>query len=162
MMLTRTMKLATALIVGALAAPVAAHARPFSGSCQFSGSITPMPPITLVPGPGAHFSYVGHGTCTGGLPITVRFTSVATLFDTCELGPDFDLHGRMRIGRRRSRITISLARLAVAGPFVLSDAAGGEGLGVAQFATSSPLLCLSSGIATATLSASFQTISPLR
>ena len=79
-----------------------------------------MPPITLIPVAGPHFSYSGTGTCSGGLPISVSFTNVATLFDTCELGPDFGLHGLARIGTQRLHITVNLARIAVAGPFILT------------------------------------------
>ncbi len=150
---------ATALM---LASPSGAATRAsFSGSCQFSGPITPMPPITAVPKPGAHFSYRGSGTCAGGAPITVTFTDVATLFDTCELGPDFNLHGSATIGRLRLAITINLARLALAGPFWLTAAGGGQAIGLAQFGASSPQQCVSPGIASATLSATFRTLSPL-
>jgi hypothetical protein len=121
-----------------------------------------MPPITLVPKAGAHFSYDGSGTCSGGLPITVRFTNVATLFDTCELGPDFALHGLATIGTRQLHITINLARLAVAGPFVLTTPHHGLALGIAQFATSNPTDCITPGVGAATLSANFQTVKPLR
>ena len=81
---------------------VAIAAPGFSGSCHFSGPISPVPPITILPRPGAHFSYHGTGTCNTGQAITVTFTNVATLFDTCELGPDFNLHGAMTIGTRKS------------------------------------------------------------
>lgn len=159
----RRLTLAAAL-AGALALPAAAHAKPqgFSGSCQFSGPISPMPPITLLPVPGAHFSYSGSGTCSDGQPITVTFTDVATLFDTCELGPDFGLHGLATIGSRQLHITVNLARLAIAGPFVLSTRHRGLALGVAQFSTADPTACLSPGVGAATLSANFQTVRPLR
>jgi hypothetical protein len=136
-----------------------------------------MPPITVVPKPGAHFSYAGSGGCRGTLgghavdsaPIAVTFTNVSTLFDTCELGPDFGLRGVAVIGsgqgRGRFGITVNLARLAVAGPFLLTTADGGKALGVAQFQpqnqAAAPEQCLSGGIATATLQASFHTLSPL-
>ena len=159
-----------ALIVCAVAlagaAPAAAHAASFSGSCKFSGPITPMPPITIVPHPGANFSYHGTGTCSRGVPIAVSFTNVATLFDTCELGPDFNLHGVATIGHARFQITINLARLALVGPFALTTSGGGDALGIAQFQPAgSPVAalqqCAAAGIASATLSASFQTVSPL-
>jgi hypothetical protein len=146
------------------AAPTLAHgATPgFSGSCRFSGPISPMPPITLLPVPGAHFSYSGSGTCSGGVPITVTFTNVATLFDTCELGPDLGLHGLATIGTQQLHITINLARLAVAGPFALSTQHQGLALGVAEFATANPTDCLAPGVGAATLTANLQTVRPLR
>jgi len=154
---------AAVVAAAALVGPAAAHAAPgFSGSCHFSGPITPMPPITLLPRFGAHFSYRGTGSCSTGQPITVRFNNVATLFDTCELGPDFNLHGAMTIGTRSFRITVNLARLAVAGPFLLNAAGGGQALGLARFTTSSPQQCVSTGVASASLSAVFHTLSPLR
>lgn len=156
--------LLAALLAIAAAAPATAHAntKGFSGSCQFSGPISPMPPITLLPALGAHFSYSGSGTCTGGLPITVSFTNVATLFDTCELGPDLGLHGLATIGSQRLHITVNLARLAIAGPFVLSTRHHGLALGLAQFATANPTDCITPGVGAATLSANFQTVRPLR
>src|SRR5437764_7327298 len=79
----------------AVAAPAPAT---FAGSCSFAGPISPGRPITLLPVPTAHFSYSGRGTCDGSLdgrpvrsaPLTVSFTDVTTLFDTCEFGPDFN------------------------------------------------------------------------
>jgi hypothetical protein len=147
------------------------------GSCAFSGPITPNPPITFVPKPGAHFSYAGKGTCTGTLagapvqklPITVTFTNVATAFDTCELGPDFNLPGTLAVqaGGQMTDfpITINLARLALFGPFTLTTPGGGRAAGTAQFvpanAVGALVQCASSGIATATLSGSFTTSAPL-
>jgi hypothetical protein len=143
----------------------------FSGSCSFAGPIEPMPPITAVPKPGAHFSYSGIGSCTGSLPgpIHVTFTNVATVFDTCEFGPDFGLRGTATIGsgaqRALFKITINLSRLALAGPFSLTTGGGGQAAGVAQFQppnqSAAPKQCASSGIGSATLSASFHTVSPL-
>jgi hypothetical protein len=149
----------------------------FAGSCQFSGPITPKPGITVVPLPGPHFSYSGAGTCDGTLdaapvtaaPLTVTFNDVATLFDTCELGPDFDLHGLMTIappGRRvLFEITVNLARLALAGPFALTTGGGGLGAGIAQFnpadAASAPQQCATTGVSAASLTASFNTLAPL-
>lgn len=151
------------LLMAAVLPASATAAKPasFAGSCQFSGPITPMPPITLLPGPGAHFSYRGTGTCSGGVPITVTFRNVATLFDTCELGPDLNLRGVASIGSGRYAITIDLLRLAVAGPFTLTTRHDGRALGIAEFSTAAPQDCLIGGVATAVLSASFQTLSPL-
>jgi hypothetical protein len=153
-----------AAVAGALTAPAAAHAttQGFSGSCQFSGPITPGRPITLIPVLGAHFSYSGSGTCSGGVPISVSFPNGSTLFDTCELGPDFGLHGLATIGTKKHHITVNLARVAVAGPFVLTTRHHGLALGVAQFATANPTDCLTPGVSAATLSANFQTVRPLR
>jgi hypothetical protein len=162
--------LAVALL---LAIPAAAPAKTatFSGACQFAGPITPNPPITVAPQSGAHFSYRGSGTCKGTItgPITVTFTNVSTLFDTCELGPDIDLHGAATIGsgprRAGFKITINLARLAVTGPFALTTTGGGRAAGVAQFQpvneSTAPQQCISGGINSASLAASFQTSSPL-
>lgn len=163
-----------------LALPAAASATQpsaFAGSCQFNGPIMPTPAITVVPLPGPHFSYSGTGTCTGTLdiaqvtaaPLTVTFTNVATLFDTCELGPDFDLHGLLAIGKAGQRslfdITVNLARVALVGPFVLTTPDGGMGLGTAQFnpadPASAPQQCATTGVSAASLSASFNTLSPL-
>jgi hypothetical protein len=164
---------------GLVVLPAAADpaASSFSGSCKFSGPISPNPPITVVPKPGAHFSYNGTGTCSGTLggtlvnstPDVVTFTNVATVFDTCEFGPDFDLPGRMVVGagsrRAQFNITINLARLALAGPFVLTTPGKGQALGVATFTPPSTATgaqqCGSSGITTATLAGSFETTSPL-
>lgn len=156
----------------ASAAPVS-----FSGSCSFAGPISPMPPITVVPNPGAHFSYAGSGGCRGTLgghavdsaPIAVTFTNVSTLFDTCELGPDFGLHGVAMIGagasRARFAITINLARVALVGPFIVSTSGGGDGIGVAQFqpadAAAAVQQCGAGGVAKASLSGNFQTLSAL-
>jgi hypothetical protein len=165
------------LLAAPSAAGAAGHGQSFSGKCQFSGPIEPNPPITAVPKPGAHFSYQGTGACSGtfdgvssgAAPTTVTFTNVATAFDTCELGPDFNLPGTMLI--RNDAVTaefaikINLARLALAGPFALTTPGGGDALGVAQFAPAdaaqAPQQCAGAGIATATLSASFTTVSPL-
>lgn len=149
----------------------------FSGSCAFSGPITPKPPITVVPIPGPHFDYAGTGSCSGTLdgapvsaaPLTLTFTNVPTLFDTCELGPDFDLQGTMTIGTPPGRdlfaITVNLARVALAGPFAVTTEGNGLGVGVGQFspadASSAPQQCATTGVAAASLSGSFNTISPL-
>lgn len=165
------------LVAAPAPASAAAGSQTLSGSCQFSGPIQPNPPITAVPKPGAHFSYRGTGTCSGTLdgtqtnaaPTTVTFTNVATAFDTCELGPDFNLPGTMtvRSGQVTAEfaITINLARLALAGPFALTTPGGGEGLGTAQFTPPNEAQaiqqCAGAGIGVATLSASFTTVSPL-
>jgi hypothetical protein len=102
-------------------------------------------------------------------PITVAFRDVATLFDTCELGPDFNLHGSLTINLRRQAhrfaITVNLARLALVGPFLLTTAGGGRALGVAQFqpsdAAAAPQQCASGGISSASLVASFNTVAAL-
>jgi hypothetical protein len=170
-----------ALIGGAVAAGAASGASAttvaFTGSCQFAGPIAPSPPITVDPKPGAHFSYRGTGTCNGTLggatvsaaPITVTFTNVSTAFDTCEFGPDLNLQGQATIGSGAGEalfmITINLARFALAGPFGLTTPGGGQAAGVAQFAppdaASAPAQCASSGIGTATLSGSFETVAAL-
>ena len=149
----------------------------FSGACKFSGPIEPQPPITVVPVPGPHFSYNGTGTCSGTLdgkpvsaaPLTLTFVNVSTLFDTCELGPDFDLHGDLTIGPAAQRdlfkITVNLARLALAGPFAVTTTGSGLGAGAAQFnpadASTAPQQCATTGIGAATLAASFNTLSAL-
>jgi hypothetical protein len=168
-------------VVGGFAATAPAVAggetSSFSGSCAFSGPITPMPPITVVPHAGARFSYAGVGSCQGTLngvavaaaPMTVTFTNVATFFDTCEVGPDFNLQGTATIGTGASRdlfaITINLARLALAGPFAVTTPGGGLGLGVATFQPPDPTAavqaCAGSGVATATLAGNFTTVTPL-
>jgi hypothetical protein len=176
----RRVALATAAIALVFAAPATAEVvmpSSFTGSCQVSGPIAPMPPITVVPVPGPHFSYSGTGTCTGTLdgdpataaPLSLTFANVSTLFDTCELGPDFNLPGALTIGpsgkRARFAITVNLARLAVAGPFLLTTEGRGLAYGVAQFSPSNNSTaaqqCATTGIAAATLSASFTTASPL-
>lgn len=175
-----TAALVTAALATVAATPAAAEvAMPtyFSGSCQFNGPIKPQPPITVVPVPGPHFSYNGTGTCTGTLdgkqvsatPLTLTFTNVATLFDTCELGPDFDLHGDLTIGPARQRdlfkVTVDLARLAVAGPFAVTTTGNGLAVGVAQFnpadASTAPQQCATTGVGDASLAASFNTLSAL-
>jgi hypothetical protein len=170
--------LAGALLALALAAsPAAADSATFSGGCQFAGPIFPGRPITIFPVPGAHFSYTGAGVCNGKLdaskiaaaPITVTFTNVSTLFDTCELGPDFNLHGLATIsagGRVDSfAITVDLARLALVGPFLLTTPGGGLAIGLAQFTPANLAgaltQCVSPGVATASLSARFNTARPL-
>jgi len=163
------------IVIPAAADPAATSS--FYGSCKFSGPISPNPPITVVPKPGAHFSYRGTGTCSGTLggssvtstPDTVTFTNVATVFDTCEFGPDFDLPGVILVGvgarRAEFKITINLARLALAGPFVLTTIGKGQALGVATFTPPSTATgvkqCASSGITTATLAGNFNTTSTL-
>lgn len=171
--------LAAALSLGLPSASLAAAGTPatFAGSCQFAGPISPGRPITVLPVPGAHFSYRGLGTCSGTLdqtavaaaPITVTFTNASTLFDTCELGPDFGLHGVGTIssGRALDRfdITVDLARLAVVGPFVLRTAQAGLAAGIAQFVPAdlqaSLSQCAGPGLDSASLSANFATLSPL-
>jgi hypothetical protein len=127
--------------------PPASIVHSFSGSCEISGPISPNPGITVVPRPGSRFSFHGSGSCVGLLDKRTRertlsaridFVDVTTLFDTCELGPDFDLHGVLTIapphGRpARIRITLNLARLAVVGPFQIRGAGGGVARGIAQF-----------------------------
>jgi hypothetical protein len=158
-------------------APAAAPAQTLAGSCSFTGPITPNPPITVIPKPGAHFSYAGTGTCDGtfdgaavsAAPITVTFTNVATAFDTCELGPDFNLPGTLgvTVGSTSARfpITINLARLALFGPFTLTTPGGGRAAGTAQFepanALQAVIQCGASGIATATLAGRFTTSAAL-
>jgi hypothetical protein len=166
-------------VVGALLSTALAGAttHSLSGSCKFSGPITPNPPITIVPKPGAHFSYAGKGTCDGSfggaavkaLPFTMTFTNVATAFDTCELGPDFNLHGTLsvRSGGQETDfpITIDLARLALIGPFTLTTSGGGNAAGIAQFvpanAAGAIQQCAGAGVASATLSGSFKTSAAL-
>lgn len=162
----------------ALAAAACASQRSaFVGSCRFSGPISPTPAITVLPRAGPHFSYSGVGTCDGALdaaqvkatPLTVGFTNVATIFDTCELGPDFDLHGLIAIGPAGKRalfdITVNLARLALAGPLALTTPGGGRAVGVAQFdpadPSSAPQRCATTGVGAASLAASFDTLSAL-
>ena len=168
----------TALAVVVVCPAASAQTPPtLSGSCSFSGPISPNPPITVVPKPGAHFSYAGKGTCNGsfdgqavnGVPITLTFTNVETAFDTCELGPDFNLHGTLAVASRGTTadfpVTISLLRLALFGPFTLTTPGGGRATGTAQFspanAAGAILQCGSTGVATATLSGSFKTSAPL-
>jgi hypothetical protein len=174
-LLAALLTLSGLVVLPAGAEPAAASS--FSGSCKFSGPISPKPPITVVPKPGAHFSYSGTGTCSGTLdgaavsstPDAVTFTNVSTVFDTCEFGPDFDLAGRMLIGagshRAAFNITINLARLALVGPFVLSTTGKGQALGIATFTPPSTATgvqeCGTTGIKLATLGASFNTTSPL-
>jgi hypothetical protein len=176
----RRMALASAaLLVLTASSAAAASATPgpaatFSGSCSFSGPVSIGRPITLVPVPGAQFSYAGAGTCSGTLdgaavaaaPLTVTFTNVQTLFDTCELGPDVNLSGEATVGAQRFEIVVNLVRAAVAGPFVLSTGGGGLALGTAQFTPAADPVtavtqCLSQGVAAASLSATFNTITPL-
>jgi hypothetical protein len=136
----------------------------FAGECRISGPISPQPPITLIPRLGARFSFAGGGKC-GGVPATLTFTNVTTLFDTCELGPDFGLHGTLGIGAARFAITVNLARLVLVGPLLVTTPGGGLALGVAQLSpTGDPVTelrnCAGSGIAAATLSATFRTLRP--
>jgi hypothetical protein len=149
------------------------HASSFSGSCKLTGPITPLPPITIVPRPGPHFDYLGAGACHGKLdgaavtaaPAALAFDHASTLFDTCELGPDFPLRGSMTIGGDRFAVTIDLLRAALAGPFAISTAGGGLGVGVASFNPGSPIValseCVKGGVATASLAANFSTLRPL-
>ena len=183
---TATAALATAAL--ATATPATASVAPatatvtqspatLSGSCSFSGPITPKPPITAVPKPGPHFDYAGKGTCDGTFdgvtvakaPITVIFKNAGTLFDTCELGPDVDLNGTLTIisGKRKANfaITIDMARAAVAGPFALTTQPSGRAAGTATFTppstTGSLSQCAGSGVGTATLAGSFHTLQDL-
>jgi hypothetical protein len=124
-----------------------------------------MPPITIVPSPGPHFDYSGTGVC-GAQPATLSFVNVSTLFDTCELGPDLPLTGTMTIGSDRYTVTVDLARVAVAGPFLITTGGGGLGVGVATFTPAGDQLaaieaCAGAGIANASLSANFTTVEPL-
>jgi hypothetical protein len=165
-------------ILGAASASAATtQARTLAGSCSFSGPITPKPPITIVPKPGEHFDYAGTGSCDGTfaggsvqkLPITVTVTNVETAFDTCELGPDFNLHGILAVEQGAVTtdfpITINLARLALFGPLTLTTPGGGSAFGTAQFEPANAVQaiqqCVSTGVATATLAGSFQTTAPL-
>ncbi len=170
---------AAAVVAGCAGGAANASAAPasFSGSCQFAGPISPGRAITLVPVLGSHFSYRGSGACSGTLDgaavqsaaITVRFTDVSTLFDTCELGPDFDLRGTATIGTGAVRdtyvVVVNLPRLALFGPFVLSTGGGGLAAGLAQFAppdaSTAIQQCVAPGLSTASLSASFNTLAPL-
>jgi hypothetical protein len=145
----------------------------FAGSCHFAGPIKLGRPITVVPVPGAHFSYAGAGTCTGALdgtkvaaaPLTVTFTDAMTLFDTCELGPDVGLHGVAAIGRDRFPIAVELARVLLAGPFLLSTPHGGRAAGIAQFqpadVQASIVQCGTTGVPAASLSGDFTTLRAL-
>lgn len=169
--------LATLVMAVGPAAGAGAATHTLSGSCQFAGPISPTPPITVLPRPGAHFSYRASGACagkldgvdSGAIPISVLFTNVATLFDTCELGPDFNLKGILLAGvgqqPARFRITINLARLAIVGAFALTTPGHGRALGTAMFAPSNYATalqqCATTGVGAASLAASFRTLSPL-
>lgn len=142
-----------------------ASASTFSGHCRLSGPITPLPPITLVPRPGPHFDFSGTGEC-GAQPATLSFVHASTLFDTCELGPDFPLRGTMTIGPDSYAVTIDLLRAALAGPFLITTRGGGLGAGLATFTPAGNQVtavedCLGAGVAHASLSASFSTVTPL-
>jgi hypothetical protein len=170
---------ASAVVIGVLTvSPNAlASAGTFNGSCNFSGPITPGRPITLLPVLGSEFSYAGSGVCSGMLdgaavqsaPIIVSFRHVSTLFDTCELGPDFGLHGTVRIGSAphadKFRVVVDLARVALVGPFAISTRGGGLGVGLAQFSppdvSTAIQQCVSPGLAKASLAANFSTLTPL-
>jgi len=102
--------------------------------------------------------------------MTVTFDNVSTLFDTCQLGPDFNLDGDVRIASGHPQtntfdVTVNLARLALAGPFLLTTPGGGLALGVAQFTPGDPAAavqqCLSTGVDAASLSGTFSTLLPL-
>jgi hypothetical protein len=155
--------LAAVVVASAILAGPASAAM-FSGGCKLSGPITPLPPITLVPRPNPHFDYAGSGVC-GGRPATLTFVRASTLFDTCELGPDFPLHGVLAIGASRFAVSIDLVRVALAGPFVVTTRGGGLGVGVASFnpgnQTAAIEHCLGAGVGSASLSASFSTLRPL-
>jgi hypothetical protein len=164
---------ALTVAVGALTGPTNASAATFSGNCSFSGPLTIPRPITIVPVLGAHFSFQGSGACNGKLsgatvasaPLTLTFTDASTLFDTCELGPDFPLRGVMTIGAARFDATVDLLRLALAGPFAITTPGGGLGAGVAQFEPASAAAaltqCVSTGVTQATLAGRFATVTPL-
>ena len=159
--------------VGAFTGPTHASAATFSGNCSFSGPLTIPRPITIVPVVPAHFSFQGTGACSGTLggaavsssPLTLSFTNATTLFDTCELGPDFPLSGTMTIGSVRFGATVDLLRLALAGPFALSTPGGGLAAGLAQFSPASAAAaltqCVSTGVTQASLSGRFATVTPL-
>ena len=168
-------------LVAAAASPASASdAAPasFSGTCQFGGPLTIPRPITIIPVLGAHFSYAGTGTCNGKLDgaatptaaITVTFDNASTLFDTCELGPDFPLSGVATIAAGGATaafdVTVYLVRVALAGPFTLTTPQRGLAAGVASFmpadAAAAVQQCAVAGVATATLSATLVTVSPLR
>jgi hypothetical protein len=156
----------------AFAAPASARTSTFSGKCDIAGPIAPHPPITVVPKPGPHFDYAGTGTCTGTrngaagtLPAKVRIRNGSTLFDTCELGPDFNLHADLILGPRHHRshyaVTVQLARVAVIGPLTVTTDGGGRAFGTGRFSTTdSPALCASTGVVHAALEVSFTTSSP--
>jgi hypothetical protein len=157
-----------AVLAAALAAAAPASASSFSGSCSFSGPLTVGRPITIVPVAGAHFSFRGTGSCTsagGTQPLTLTFTNVSTIFDTCELGPDLPLDGILTIGGARFDVVVDLVRVALVGPFTLTTAGGGLAAGVGQFApadTAAALTqCVSPGIVDPSLSGSFSTLTPL-
>jgi hypothetical protein len=165
--------LATAASLAAVSTATAATAPTLSGSCQISGPIHPQPPITVIPVPGSHFSFLGTGTCSGMLdgaaitnaPATITFDNVSTLFDTCELGPDVNLPGVLTVGTDKFPFTLYLARAALAGPFLLTTSGNGLAVGVATFtppnATTAIQDCAGAGIATATLAANFNTVTTL-
>lgn len=155
---------AVAAACAAFAGPASGAGVTFSGSCQFSGTITPEPPITVVPRPGPHFDYAGSGVCAG-TPATLTFAQASTAFDTCELGPDFPLHGVLAIGTAQFAVTVDLARIALVGPLLVTTDGGGLAAGAASFdpgdQTTAIENCLGAGVATASLSANFSTLSPL-
>jgi hypothetical protein len=159
-----TATVAALAAAGTLAASASATTASFSGSCKLSGPITPQPPITVVPRPGPHFDFHGTGTC-GPSPAALTFRRASTVFDTCELGPDFPLRGTLTVGTAAYAVTVDLGRVALAGPFALTTGGGGLALGVASFNPGNPttalLQCLSTGVATASLSAQFTTVRPL-
>jgi hypothetical protein len=149
----------------------------FEGSCQVNGPIYPRPGITAFPQPNARAEYHGVGTCDGKLngdavtkaPARVDLPDQGILFDTCEFGPDVDLHGVLRVsgpsGPEDFQITIDLLRLAVAGPFLLTSPHSGRALGTAQFAPKDQAAavqgCGVGGVTDASLAASFNTLRPL-
>jgi hypothetical protein len=166
---------ALAALALALALTPSASAAPsrLDGSCSFAGPIKPTPPITLIPRSGAHFSFNGSGHCDGHLdgvalsaaPVAVTFTNVETVFDTCELGPDVNLHGTLTVAASHFEVTVDLARLVLAGPLRLTTTGGGLALGSAQFqpgdSSTAPQQCVGAGVDNATLAASFTTLAPL-
>jgi hypothetical protein len=156
-----------------LAASASASTSYLDGSCSFAGPIKPTPPITVIPHSGARFSFSGSGRCDGhldgaaisGAPIAVTFNDVQTVFDTCELGPDVNLHGTLTVATSRFEVIVDLARLALAGPLRLTTTGGGLALGSAQFQpgdfSTAPQECGGAGLDNASLMASFTTAAPL-
>jgi hypothetical protein len=169
-----------AVVAASLAAASQASAfgwSTFEGSCQVNGPIYPRPGITAFPQPSARAEYHGVGTCDGKLngtaishaPARIDMPDQGILFDTCEFGPDVDLHGILQVsgpsGPEDFKITIDLLRLAVAGPFLLTGPHSGRALGTAQFTPKDQAAavqgCGAGGVTDASLAASFNTLRPL-
>jgi hypothetical protein len=174
--------LALALLGSACFTGGASAATPlsFDGSCEIAGPIEPEQPINVLPRPGARFSFTGKGSCSGTLSGTARnrlrarveVVGAETLFDTCELGPDFGVRTMLRIRRARKRwvrfpLTLEMPRVLTVGVFLLHGPEGGRAFGQAELvppdAAAAIRDCgdLAGGITTATLEASFRTVSPL-